>query len=103
MCQAQNYPFLDTHWALFFMQWLDLFVIKNNSATSEIWYKSYRSRDDINVVRLASENITFPWIFFIVANKHKFWYKSYRFDDDINVVCLASQNITFQCKNNMVV
>ena len=33
---------------------------KINAATIEFWYKSYRTCDDINVVRLASQNITSP-------------------------------------------
>ena len=33
---------------------------KINAATIEFWYKSYRTCDGINVVRLASQNITSP-------------------------------------------
>ena len=31
---------------------------KINAAEIEFWYKSYRTFDDINVLRLASQNIT---------------------------------------------
>ena len=33
---------------------------KINAAEIEFWYKSYRTCDDINVLRLASQNITSP-------------------------------------------
>jgi len=33
---------------------------KINGATIEFWYKSYRTCDDINVLRLASQSITSP-------------------------------------------
>ena len=33
---------------------------KINAAAIEFWYKSYRTCDDINILRLASQNITSP-------------------------------------------
>ena len=60
MRQAQNFPFFDTHQARFSRNVWICMSAKINAAAIEFWYKSYRTCDDINVLRLASQSITSP-------------------------------------------
>ena len=61
MRQAQNFPFFDTHQARFSRNVWICMSTKIDAATIEFWYRSYyRTCDDINVLRLASQSITSP-------------------------------------------
>ena len=58
MSRAQNFLFFDTHQARFSHNVWICMSAKINGAVIEFWYKSYRTCDDINVLRLASQRIT---------------------------------------------